>query len=314
MKIGIFGDLHVTDMRPRNRTDKNYLETISEKITWSCLNPLKYCKYVMFPGDVFDSFRANDFLKQYFVPILRTIIEDPDNCIKMFLAIYGQHDLRFHNSNRLNTPLRVVETSNVVELLGKEPFVAEFATDIYGMNWGEEIPKIENPDNLNILVAHMMVIKDDKLWEKQEGHTMARVLLRKTGFDLIITGDNHQFFTDALGDRYLLNMGSLMRSKIDQIHHTPSVAVYDTEDKSFHVEEIPVKPYEEVFRVEEALQEKEKSENLEAFIEKLEQTDTENIEGLDFRKNLYQWVEENKDTEEQGVLDIIEEATNPEGK
>jgi predicted phosphodiesterase len=306
MKIGCFGDLHITDKKPRNRTDENYLETLCGKILWACENPLKECEVILQPGDVFDSFKANDFLKQHIIPFLKALN-------KQFHMIYGQHDLRFHNSNKLNTPLRVAEVSGALNILGKTYEAVGPMVDAYGASWGEEIPEIENPEYTNILVIHKMIIKDEKLWEAQTGHTMAQILLRKNKFDLIVSGDNHQCFTDQHEDKWLVNMGSLMRSTIAQLDHCPSVAVYDTKTREVEVTEIPVKPSEEVFRIEEALAEKEKSEQLEAFIEKLEVPvggTVATVDGLDFRANLEAWISENSSSVDNGVVEIIKEATD----
>lgn len=302
MKIGIFGDLHYTLAKPRNRTDEDYEATWRGKFLWACENPLKDCKYVIFPGDVFDNFRASDFVKQYFLPLLK-------QTGKHFLAIYGQHDLRFHNSNKLNTPLRVIEASGILSVLGPEPFYPGVDVDIYGANWEEEIPEIQEPKNVNILVIHKMIIKDDKLWEAQTGYSMARVLLRKHPYDLIVSGDNHQGFTDSYERRHLVNLGSLMRSTIDQLDHKPSVAAYDTKTKELEIFEIPVKPASEVLKIEEAKKEKEERKHLEELKQKLEESYTmEKIKGLDFKKNAADWMQQNKKDTEQGVLDIIQEA------
>jgi len=297
MKIGCFGDVHITDKRPKNRTDKDYLNSLYRKIEWARVEPLKECEYIIMPGDIFDSFKASDFLKQFAIPLF----------LKMkVLAIYGQHDLRFHNSNKMNTPLRVLEVAKAVTVLNGKPLEVCPGVEIYGCNWGEEIPKIVDPEALNILVIHLMVIKDEKLWSAQEGHSMAKILLRTSGFDLIISGDNHQRFTSNYKDKALINMGSLMRSKIDQVDHKPAVAVFDTETKKVEVIDIPVKPINEIFRIEEAQKEADRSEQLESFIEGLEST--EEIEGLDFKANVEEWIKDNKEEQDPEIIKIMEEA------
>ena len=297
MKLGFFGDLHVTDKNPTNRKDI-YLDEITRKMLWAYAGPFADCDAVFAPGDVFDSFRANDYLKQH---LIRIFLEGR----KPVFVVYGQHDLRFHTSDKWNTPLKVLEAAEAAVCVSSSP-VNFNGIYIYGASWGEDIPEIEDPDAFNVLVTHRMIIKDEKLWEAQTGHTMAQVLLRKNNFNLIVSGDNHQRFVDSYKGKWLVNMGSIMRTRIDQENHRPAVAVFDTDTQELKEFEIPIKPFSEVFKVEEAMREKEESEELNSFIEGLQST--EDIEGLDFRKNVEQWFSENEEKTDPGVISIMKEA------
>lgn len=314
MKFGILGDLHLTDKTPKHRID-NYPETQKEKLNW-CLSFFKdnEVNYILQPGDFFDSHKANDYIKQSYIRFFKQFGIP-------ILTVYGQHDLRFHSSNKENTPLAVTEAADIITILDEHdypirkhpniPSEARVTGDIwikiFGASWGEGLPDPPHtPQNTTILVTHKMVILDKKVWEGQEDYTTAKVLLKKTHFDLIVTGDNHQAFWYKEKDRSLLNCGSLMRATTTQINHKPCIFIYDTSNKVIEHYEIPIKPIEEVMDLSEVKEEKQKNEELEAFISGLK--DEVQIEGLDFKRNLQSHLKKNK--VENGVKSIIEEVLN----
>jgi hypothetical protein len=112
------------------------------------------------------------------------------------------------------------------------------------------------------------------------------------------------------GNRYLVNPGSLMRSTIAQLEHHPAMYVWDSKTKKLDRYDIPVKPISEVFDLNFIEEEKEHDEKLEAFIEGL--TSTEGITGLDFIKNLRDFMKKNKT--KQSVIDLIEKELLTEEK
>lgn len=299
MKFGILGDLHLTDKTPEHRID-NYPKTQEEKLTW-CFSLFKDNKVeaVLQPGDFFDSHKANDYLKQHYIRFFKKF------GIPTF-TVYGQHDLRFHSSNKENTPLAVTEAAEIIKVLDGNGIDIKDVL-LFGSSWGEELPDTPNLlQNIMILLTHRMVILDKKLWEGQEDYTTANILLKKTNFDLIVTGDNHQGFCHGTKDKCLVNCGSLMRATTAQINHKPTICIYDTLDKQLRQYQIPVKPIEEVMDLSKVEEEKKKNKELEAFVAGLK--DEVQIEGLDFAKNLKTYLTKNK--VECGVRRIIKEVLN----
>ena len=207
--------------------------------------------------------------------------------------------------------MAVLEAARVLEVLGPESFAAGYNIDIYGASWDTDIPTIETPDNTNILVLHRMVLGSQKLWVAQEEFDWSRHLLRKYKFDLIVSGDNHNFFTESNpSGRHLVNCGALMRSSIDQVDHEPAVVIYDTETRKIKTVKLDVAPASEVFDLAAAEAEKERNTKLDAFIEQIGQTT--GAPDLDFLGNL------SKLSRAKGVPNtvtalvdkIVEEATN----
>ena len=300
MKILCLGDLHLRYRRPEYRID-DFFVTQFNKLQWVFdLAVREKCKVVIMPGDVFDSFSASYL-------VVSTFLFHLWRYSKQFktLAVYGQHDMRYHSTRIDNTPLHTVESSGLLKVLDHNPYQL-FDSVFYGASWGCEIPQVKT-EGTNILVTHRMVIKSDKLWEGQSDFEYSRRLLRTTGYDLIVSGDNHNFFVDEYKGRFLINCGSLCRMKTDQAEHKPSVVVYDTKAKDIKVFEIPVEPAEKVFDLATSEKKKEKEKMIEVFVDSL--SESKEL-GLDFMSNLWKFVRDNNVSEE--VVKVIEEVLKSE--
>jgi exonuclease SbcD len=307
MKFLITGDWHLDTYSPRNRTD-NYFESQFEKVKWIFeLAQAEGCDFILQPGDMFNSHKASDFLKQHYINYL---IVEKEYLATELCTIFGQHDLRFHSSDKKNTPLAVLNSAGALRLIANdEPYACEYDKQrifIYGCNWGEEIPPVDDREGVHVLLIHKLVVEDIEGWERH--YISTENMFRFSDHDIIVCGDNHLSFMaekfDEIGQtRLLFNCGSLMRSRIDQAKHEPKVYIVDICDLQYEEHKIPVKPIEEVMNVEKAEQEKERNEQLEAFVSKL--TGDVNIEGLDFLRNLETYIAENE--VESPVKDFINE-------
>jgi len=307
MKILACGDLHITNQKPVNRTD-NYWETLTGKLDWIFKLANDRCDLVLLPGDVFDTHRANDFLKQH---LIKTIIKYNMECATF--AVYGQHDLRHHGSDRSNTPLNVLNVAAIIDILSSAPIMqlkdlyGELAKvkkfEIYGASFGEDIPTPIDKYAFNVLVTHRMII-EDKLWEGQEDFQRVNILLRNTEYDLIVSGDNHSTIFQQTEDKTLINCGSLMRSKINQEEHKPCVFTFDTKTRKAEQHFIPIKPFEEVMDLTQAISVKERDERMESFVDTLSGEIV--LEGMIYKDNMKQYIEEKKVP--KGVQDVIWEA------
>lgn len=262
MKILICGDEHITNKKPTNRTD-DYFNTVMGKLKqqFTIANE-ESCKCVILPGDLFNTHKESHLVVQCVINLIKEH--------RIFvLCVAGQHDQLYHNADLEGTTLGTLLThEDLVFLLSKEPYCFSEGVAIYGASWNEEIPEIVTPDKLNILVLHKMIV-DDKLWESQEDFTWANHILMKYKFDLIVSGDNHKQFTAHIGNKWLLNMGSMMRSTIDQINHKPAVAVYNTTTKDVEIIDLFIKPFEKVMDVNKANTQKERKHQLDGFIASL---------------------------------------------
>lgn len=291
LKFLITGDWHVDKDKIKTRTD-DVLATCMDKIGQIFQIAKSHeCDAILQPGDFFESHKTSDFLKQFIINYLHSDLAK----IPIF-TVFGQHDLRYHNSNVLNTPLKVLEAAKVVNILSATPWIYPQGVMLYGASWHEDIPEIlPEPIGMNILVCHKMVV-DTKIWEGQEDHTYAKTFLLKTEYDLIVSGDNHKLFwahsgTGRIGKRLLLNCGSLLRTRIDQEDHKPCVFIYNTspskEKPEPVLEQIPlvVEDFDKVIKIEEAKKVKEENENLKKFVDALD-VDVK-LTGLNYKRNVW---------------------------
>lgn len=292
------GDWHLRAFRPRSRKD-DYRVAQKRKIRQINKLAQKHdCQGVFQPGDLFDGATPPYWLVRQYLKIFH-----PELYCHIY-TVYGQHDQRYHSNKTENTPLAVLEAGERVTILGAKPTRFAGGVDVYGKSWNETIPEIKDPDRVNILVLHEMVIAK-KLWEEQEEYTLGSRLLRDTGFDLIVSGDNHHPFTVEHKGRFLVNCGSLMRTNSDQVEHTPRVYIYNVEARSLKEVMLDVEPAEAVFDVEGLQQEREYNEELEQFVRTVH---TEEELDLDFLGNLKK-LAEGADEDVSFQLDRILEMT-----
>jgi hypothetical protein len=216
--------------------------------------------------------------------------------------------MRYHSSNIENTPMGVLDASEAVRIVsGPFPYVLmgkDFTVQIYGAGWNAEVPDIVDKSAINILITHRLIVQE-KLWEGQKDPIKSKSFLFQNKFDLIVSGDNHQSFIETRGDRFLINCGSLMRSRIDQTTHQPCFYIYDTDTRKVKKYLIQIEPFAKVLNVAVATKEKEDNVKLEAFVKGLSKE--ESIEGLDFTKNMEEYVKENRLVIRTGAITMLEQ-------
>lgn len=296
MKILITGDLHLTNKRPENRRD-DYESAVLNKLSFLLYTAEnESCNCILQPGDFSDS---PNLSYDFFVKVL--------SCVKKtrlpIFTCWGQHDMRYRTKE--NTFLSaLIEACPSVQIPSDFEPLSSLEADIYSSSFGEEIPKISDPGKFNILITHRMII-DQKLWEGQTDFQYANSFLRTNKFNLIVSGDNHKTFYYKIGDRYLFNLGSMLRSNIRQIDHKPVSVIFDTETKYFSWVPIPTEDSQKVFSIEKIEREREVNKELANFISSL--SEQKEI-GLSFMDNLNEYAKIN--SIDQKVIDIIKECAN----
>lgn len=288
MKICIVGDLHATFAQPANRKD-NFKEAFAEKFEFIVETASKNeCEVLILPGDVFDSPKVSHGVVERIIKSLRGC---PHTSV---FVVFGQHDQRYHSANDGNTPLDVLCAANSnVKKLHNMPEVCEGALiHFYGASWGNDIPTPYKSQLCKcVLVAHTMVIKDKLAWPGQTESQYSKAdKFFDMGYDLVITGDNHQQFIVEQRGKFLFNMGSVTRSSIAQVNHEPALAMFDTNTWTYELIPIPIKPGEEIFKLTSVEKIKERNNSLEAFVDKLCAHPTESI---DFKRNLTEFIAHN---------------------
>ena len=298
MKFICAGDLHIRLQAPVNRID-SFFDTQYKKIKWILEQAQKHKAVLLLPGDVFDSPKASHYLTSIYIELFKNFDVNITACM-------GQHDLRYHVSTD-NTPFAVLNKAGVLGYVKELPCI--YPGDniyIYGADWNKPIPKPADSKAFNILLIHKMIIPNEKnkIWAGQTDYSLADSFLTK-GYNLVVSGDNHQGFILGNKNNLLINCGSLMRSSSAQINHNPFIVLFDTQTRKYEKIFVPIKSAKEVFDLKKIEQEKEKDENITAFVNGL----TEHKEtGLNFESNLFAYCKENKVDED--ITNIIQEALN----
>ena len=273
MRIAFLGDLHLRDTTPKGRMDQYDIVLLSKfKFILDFCDKNKINVLIQ-PGDFFESVLVS------VRTIRRTAFLLRSHNVKVYV-VYGQHDLRYHASTTDNVPLRLFEDFGLVKRLHpdtktplsplKTQTTKEKRVVGWGSSWNEDDPKGMDSKDINIWATHRMVIDNEKLWDGMKDYTLAKHLLKKNPFALIITGDNHKSFVTNYGFRYLVNCGSLGRTNIDQAAHIPHFMIYDTGSRKLAKIRVPAKPPKEVLKIEEAKERKKKEAELAELIKGME--------------------------------------------
>lgn len=299
MKIGILGDLHLRATKPINRID-NYYENQFNKLK-QAFETFKEneCRFILQPGDFFHNYGKDPYNITYDVISFLILYHIP------IYLVFGQHDIKFHNTNLTDIPIQILNKTDLITKLDNDP-IKRNDVYIYGKNWEESWPTktVRKSSALKILVAHQMVIKNKKLWKDQTDYYRAKDLCREK-YDLIVSGDNHQSFSfksPKNGNR-LINCGSLMRMKIDQKEHKPIYSVYDTDTNELDIYYYDISPAEQVFK-QKSEEKKDEEERKTEFSEKLSSKEFEGE--LNYRSNINKVIR-NKRCRRR-TKEIIEEA------
>jgi hypothetical protein len=309
-------DVHLRDTVPECRTD-DFLAAQFRKL--QAIRDLQETNGgcpVLCAGDVFDHWKPSPWLLQAVIPLVRD-----------WIVVPGQHDLPQHSLALFDkSGLAVLERAGCCIVL-EDPVgpiaVKDGEVIVSGFPWGAEPSGIAGDEEpyKRIALIHRLVYpgKPPFPGAESKGGT-ARDLLRKMkGFDLVVSGDNHQTFvqlpggpiTTAMngplsgknGDPILVNPGSMMRTTAAQADHEPSVFLWWAESNT--VERV-VLPHEKgVVSREHIDRDKARDERISAFVERLR----DDVEmGLDFQDNLRRFLAENETPKavEQLVWEIVD--------
>ncbi len=293
MKLLLLSDLHLSsDKNPIGRLDILY-KTQFEKLEFILEYAADNNAIILQAGDFFNTHR-NWYLLSDFITILNKYPVET-------YAIYGQHDVRMYSKElRPYTNLGILERADFITILNEKPLLPTLCSNInlYGLSWGEEIPKIIDKNNFNILVCH----KDISNTPLFPGHkyTKASKFLKENDFDLILCGDIHQSFFIEKDNKTLINTGPLLRREATEYNltHKPNFWVYDTNLKGYENIVIPHKPASNVLSKIHIENKNEKKEVLKEFIEEINNKQNDKKEKIDFIEILNLFIRNNDISED----------------
>jgi len=220
-------------------------------------------------------------------------------------AVIGQHDSYMYSQESFDgTSLGILRKVGLINLLGAKPinFRCAESVHIYGVNWGDDVPKVIDEEALNILVVHKS-ISTCELWPGHKYDPASSFLKKHKDFDLILCGDIHKkFIVESKSySRLICNTGTLLRldATEESMNHHPGFLVYDTSNKTIKWVKVPHK--ENVLSRKHIEGKQEVNEMLEQFIDAIDSRGFEG--GTSFLDNLNDFMKENEI--QGGVKEII---------
>jgi DNA repair exonuclease SbcCD nuclease subunit len=251
-------DWHLRETAPKCRTD-DFWEAQWSKVQFISELQAEYDCPIYNSGDLFHHWKPSPRLISWCLEYL-----------PFMYIIPGNHDLPNHN-------LDLLEKSGLwtLQMAGK--------IDIFECELGRHSGKVFNGE-YQMAIIH-------KLINHPQTNATAKGLMKKLkGFDLILTGDNHETFTYTKTDGQLLvNPGSLTRQTAAQSDHKPCVVLWFAEDNSYERIYLPIN--KDVISREHIAKVEERDVRMEAFVNRL--SDDYDID-LDFNKNIEAYFNNNR--------------------
>lgn len=225
-------DIHLSHKCPIARTaEDDWYEAMNRVLEELSILSDGYIPIIC-AGDIFDRWNAPAELINFALEHL------PD---RMY-TIPGQHDLPNHNMEEIERSAywTLVKAGKIQELKYWDVFCSLDGIEIYPFPWGKPIiPHSAVPRNtmfqekyqsiipIKLAVIHSYIWKDgfgypgaDK--EKRVGKYRKNL----QGYDAAVFGDNHKGFKIELPEGLtILNSGTLIRRKIDEIAYEPQVGI-----------------------------------------------------------------------------------------
>ena len=282
------GDWHLIETQPTCRTD-NFVEAQWKKVDFVKDLQKKYKCPVFHSGDLFEYWKPSPNL------LSETIKHLPND----FYTVYGNHDLPQHNLElSYKSGVYTLATGGHLRILptchwGEEP---------NKNSWTWEFPRSDGgSDTKNILVYHIMTYQGKKPWPGCIDPMAAKLLRKYPQYDLILTGHNHQSFTEEFEGRLLVNPGSLTRHKVDQIDHRPCVYLWYAKTNTVEPVYLPIE--QGVISREHIEHTQERNDRIDAFISRL---DDDWEAAVSFEENLQRFESTNK--VRKSVMEIVYKA------
>ena len=276
-------DWHLREDQPTCRTD-DYQKAQAKKVKFMRVLQEEFECPIIVAGDLLDTWHVSPYFEGWLIR----------NLPKRINVIQGQHDLKQHNlALHRKTSLNVLESAGVVKVLKPgRSYATGQSTTLYAYPYGTALsglPRNTRTDR-RIAVCHTLAYYKKKPFPGAPSEGNAFNIMKKLkGFDLIVTGDNHQPFSLEHKGQLMVNCGSLMRMDANQGNYKPRVYLWNAKTNKKKTVYLPIK--ENVVSREHIEEKEERDERVEAFVKRLRK-DCEI--GFSFRKNLKEFFDKNK--------------------
>lgn len=255
-------DWHIRATKPICRTD-DFLSAMWRKVEFVYELAREHDCPIINAGDIGETAQWPNWLLERFLDIINQYGID-------MILIAGQHDLPNHNLREIDrsgigvlyqndfiaSPPRYTLGTNYILMypFGEEMEAIESLSDSEKMGFWTALETIDRFTGITnaktsgsqpkaithtVAVTHQMIIRGAPLWPGQVA-PQAVSILKKYGYDLIVSGDNHNTFVERYEGRLLVNPGSLTRHKADQVDHRPCVFLWYAADNEVEQVFLPI--------------------------------------------------------------------------
>lgn len=260
-------DIHLSLNRPACRDDKDWMA-----VQASYLEQLKILAAdlpILCAGDIFDHWKATPELISF------ALDELPDD----MLCVPGQHDLPNHRIEDMRR-----SGYGVLKRAGKIRDISGCATGnlggfmVHGFGWNQPIRPVKKDGLMHIALIHKHIwIRGATFpYAPAEAH-LSQLISKLKGYDVAVFGDNHKGFYQKARGTMVLNCGTFIRRKADEIPYRPAVSFIYSDGS---VERVPLATDRDCFQ-ERPEEREEVTVNMREFLEQLEGLGEH---GMDFRE------------------------------
>jgi predicted phosphodiesterase len=283
------GDIHLRLTTPIARTD-DFVAAMWKKIEFINDLALQHDCPVLCSGDLLDTWKSPPEL-------LSEAIEHLFNPAKWF-TIFGDHDLPQHSWKlRHKSGLTTLAKASAVQIVNG------------GHGSDKNNSKLKNPkesigiNGRKLFLWHILTWQSELPYPGCKTSNAKKLLKKYPQFDCIVTGDNHKPFVERHKGRILVNVGSMMRTRADQINYKPAVWLYYADKNDVVPVYLPIE--ENVISRDHIELKEERSDRIDAFISKVQ---TNFKLTMSFERNIKRFFGKNKtkDKVKQIILKHLE--------
>lgn len=281
-KMLIIGDVHLSDVTPKTRTD-NYTEAIFTKLDfllhYAASNNIPY---IVTLGDLFHRKRPNLSSHRIVAKLMRMFLEWKEATDGQIFGIIGNHDIYHTYDNIDKQPIKVLEAAGAIHILDGTP-VQIGSIELNGVHYTDDFDEDEkgsnyrlrsdDPSKTKVWLFHSTLLPDG---EQFFGHWTNFCDIADIEADVVVCGHFHPGFDPPVQvdhGKFWINPGALSRGTAEEHNLTRSIqAVWLSvkEGTILHsVVDVPHEPAPEIFKVVDVKAARESRSEVEGFVDSI---------------------------------------------
>lgn len=256
----VTSDWHLSERRPPARAESDWLSVQKNFLIQLRELQAMYSCPILVAGDIFDRPEPSPWIINFALAYMPKVF-----------AVPGNHDMIFNNYREIDKTAywTLIEANKVTNLTPGVDHELDSTCGsqlrIRGFPSGIEVKPRESKNWLGLDVA----VIHDYIWTKNTGHIHAPETKRfhqwadkLSGYDIAVFGDNHKgFIGTKLNNCQVINCGTLIRRKSDEINYKPSVGLIhsngtitrhflDTSEDEFVDEAVKIEELESALKID----------------------------------------------------------------